>query len=360
MAVSKTFVLALAAALAPGALGRVLPPSDTLRINADSNPYCPAGSTCVLDGKFLAPELDFASESSSGEAAFKQYLPTHTFTVSQWNNGKMPERCYYWAVEADKWNAADFTVYNVTFSDCSTPYVVCRHKNAPKTVSEIATVISRVPIKIRQANSIYLVYSDSQSDNPNYTGYLATLAGDGIVIGRSTAYFTAPLIHETTHDVDYRFVTPETSFSDSATWRNAVAADGYNISPYGAVSYAEGFADTGKAVLLDAIYPGGLAAWSTAGANLTQVANQLRVFKATVGSYYTTGGTCDPAKKFPFPTVLRDVPLPATTTRPPVTATPYGQCGGWSTYTGPTACGTPYSCTSLNPYYSQCVPTPAP
>lgn len=46
----------------------------------------------------------------------------------------------------------------------------------------------------------------------------------------------------------------------------------------------------------------------------------------------------------------------AVTTAPPSTGTQslYGQCGG-SGYTGPTLCATPAACSTLNPYYAQCV-----
>jgi endoglucanase len=36
----------------------------------------------------------------------------------------------------------------------------------------------------------------------------------------------------------------------------------------------------------------------------------------------------------------------------------YGQCGG-SGWSGATACNTQATCNSMNPYYSQCVPTAA-
>ncbi|KAI0066912.1 cellulose-growth-specific protein [Artomyces pyxidatus] len=39
----------------------------------------------------------------------------------------------------------------------------------------------------------------------------------------------------------------------------------------------------------------------------------------------------------------------------PGTVAEYGQCGG-SSYTGPTACVSPYKCTVSNAYYSQCLP----
>lgn len=41
------------------------------------------------------------------------------------------------------------------------------------------------------------------------------------------------------------------------------------------------------------------------------------------------------------------------------TAGPYGQCGGIG-YSGPSACGAGYTCTSYNPYYFQCYPGAAP
>lgn len=45
-----------------------------------------------------------------------------------------------------------------------------------------------------------------------------------------------------------------------------------------------------------------------------------------------------------------------TTTKPVSGAgqTQWGQCGG-SAYSGPTSCDSPYTCTTINPYYAQCV-----
>jgi len=66
---------------------------------------------------------------------------------------------------------------------------------------------------------------------------------------------------------------------------------------------------------------------------------------------------------------ITPTPSPTTTTLPPITTTPtttigapkqtetqWGQCGGigWS---GPTACAPESTCTILNSYYSQCIPS---
>ncbi len=184
-------------------------------------------------------------------------------------------------------------------------------------------------------SSVYMVYSDADSDNPNYHGYIATSAADGMIIGRSTAYFATSLIHEIGHAVDSTLASPDavhpgygTSFSSTSAWHAAADADGYATSAYGAGSFGEDFPETGRAVLLDAIYPGGLAAWSNNNPNLTQITHQLAAFKAVAGSFYTVGGTCDPALKFPFPTLFVDVAVPTTTTTSASgpTAGPYGQC----------------------------------
>ena len=58
----------------------------------------------------------------------------------------------------------------------------------------------------------------------------------------------------------------------------------------------------------------------------------------------TTGGTTAP---------------PATTSAAPTgtegsSQTHYGQCGGQG-WTGPSACASPYTCSKLNDYYSQCL-----
>ncbi|KAK0722673.1 hypothetical protein B0T26DRAFT_870692 [Lasiosphaeria miniovina] len=361
MAVLRTLVVALAVANTPTVLARLLEP-DVFQISAF--PACdPATSSgCIEGGKYLVPELDFGNEDGTGNNAYIKYLPNHTFTTTQWTNGQWPEICRNISVNSDNWSAADFTVYNVTFSDCSVPYALCRHKNAPKSLNQIE--IARIPIGMRQAVATYIVYPDDTTNNPAYGGYIGTIAQSGVVVGKSTAYFATALVHETGHAVDTVLVGPMpgvSAFSGTQTWRAAVDSDGYAISAYGASSgYAEDFADVGRAVLLDTIFPGGLAAWSGNNQNLTQIAAQLALFKSTAGRYYVTGGTCDLAKKYPFPSRWVSLGAPPTTTTNPATATPYGQCGGFSTYTGPTACGPGYSCTSLNPFYSQCAPTPLP
>ncbi len=183
--------------------------------------------------------------------------------------------------------------------------------------------------------SVYQVYwDDPENTNDCYTGYIATLAQSGIIVGRNDAYFTTALVHEAGHAVDSNLVSfeapPGTSgdpFSSTSTWHDAADSDDYAVSAYGAGSYVEDWAETGRAVLLNNIYPGGLAAWYGNNPNLSHISNQLSVFESIAGKYYVAGGTCDPSAKFPYPssTVSFQTTAPITTYKQ-CTATPYGQC----------------------------------
>jgi hypothetical protein len=154
------------------------------------------------------------------------------------------------------------------------------------------------------------------TDNKAYDGAVATWAAQGIIMGRSDFFFTTALIHEHGHALDYflRPKGPYDAFSDTYIWTDAVDADGYAMSAYGTTNYVENFAEVGRAVLLDKIYPGGLVAYSNHSTNLSHVDHQLDVFKKVAGDFYTPGGSCNLTEKFPFPTSLVNQPQAATST----------------------------------------------
>lgn len=151
-----TLLLGLSAV--PGALGYQLHPRDI--INKDPYPFCNTATNpnCIADGKYLVPILDFSLQRSAGDKAYASYLPTTEYTLSQWPKGKMPRPCYYWGVERDRWNAADFTIYNVTYTDCGMPWVVCLNKKVPRTIKQIAKVRDEEkysPIRGRGFSQVY-------------------------------------------------------------------------------------------------------------------------------------------------------------------------------------------------------------
>ncbi|KAK0751392.1 hypothetical protein B0T18DRAFT_387525 [Schizothecium vesticola] len=319
----------------------------------DPYPFCnPATSPdCIVGGKYVKPDLNISDEPNAGNQAYLTYLPTHTYTLSQWSAGKYPEECHR-TIAGDGFNPTDFTVHNVTYSDCpSSPWVICVSRLANKTPVQIATEVGRMPAGIRQATAAYVVYDE------NFGGAIGAVGG--LIIGKGSYYFPTALVHEHGHAVDGDLLAPNDpfSYSDSAEWRNTVALDGYAATAYGSTAHAENFADIGRVVLINNVVPGGLAGLFPTNPNLTQIANQVARFQSKAGSYYQAGTTCDLSKKYRYPSVT--VTVPTTTAAPTATASPYGQCGGWpATYTGVSACGAGYSCTTLNPHYAQCTPAP--
>ncbi|KAK4449774.1 hypothetical protein QBC34DRAFT_462288 [Podospora aff. communis PSN243] len=308
--------------------------------------------SCIVGGKFVKPDLNISDPENAGNQAYVNHLPHHTFDLSEWTNNKIPE-IVVGSINVDGFQLQDFSVYNITYSDCASPWVIVRHKDCTKTKEELADVIGQMPAGIRQATSTFLVYPQAHG------GAIGALAG--YLVGKDEFYFQTALVHELGHSVDGFLVSPNPnviSYSDTSEWRDTVIADDYTATAYGTGSHAENFADIGRVVLINNIYPGGMLGLFPGHPNLGHISNSVALFGVVAGQYYQKDTTCQLNKKYPFPTVLADVPM---TTQPPTntaTATPYGQCGGWSTYVGPTLCGSGYSCTTLNPHYAQCTPAP--
>ena len=311
--------LALAAAQALGVLAWQPNPATkgSLRARAPPYPICSPATNpnCIAGGKYLIPDLDASDENSKGDKALKALLkPSLPRLSDPWDAGQMPEPCYRRGVTEDGWRAADFVIYNVTYdSDCvGAPFVICWNKLSPKPVEAIADEIGRLPATMRQAASAFMVYGDKPEDNPRYKGFIGAYAEDGLILGRASGYFPVALVHEITHSIDSTLASPDavhprsgSAFSQSSAWREAVEEDGFAITPHGANnSYTENFGDFGRAVLLDAVFEGGLAAYSDDNANLTQIDNQLEAFRSVAGVYYKAGGKCSSDLKFPFPALF--------------------------------------------------------
>ena len=100
---------------------------------------CPV--VAQLNKPVLQPPLDL---DGSMESQLRSTLPKHSFQISQWTSGYLPEACKTEA-QSQKFKPADLVVFNVTYNDCVVPFVVCRHKSAPVTLNDLLTVpISRL------------------------------------------------------------------------------------------------------------------------------------------------------------------------------------------------------------------------
>ena len=344
---------------ASGVLGLQLrPPAHPLQRRADGtidnpNPYPGCNPKkdefCIENGKYLLPPLPVQSPGDEGDSAFMRYLDTKKFELSEWTGDLMPAECQAY-IEHDGFNEADFTMYNVTYTDCSTPFVLCHSKNSGKTPSQIAVEISRIPITMRQSTSMFLVYGDMLTDRPEHTRHIAASCEHGLVVGRPEGFFITALVHEVAHSMDCTLVSPDaepgsfgTDFTSTSTWQDAVDKDGFAVSHYGTTSYVENYADAARLVLLDNIYPKGLKAFVGNHPNMTQIKNQLDVIKKSDGGKlydYNKDDKCDSKLKFAYPTNLVQVKRAAKTTTTADVPEPSKTPGADETNTGAANQGT--------------------
>ena len=98
-----------------------------------------AGLALAQSGLSKPPIKPAFDLDGSMETQLRNTLPEHSYTVTVWASGFVPQACKTEA-ENNGLSAADMTVLNVTYSDCADPWVVCRHNDSPVSQDEILLV----------------------------------------------------------------------------------------------------------------------------------------------------------------------------------------------------------------------------
>jgi hypothetical protein len=83
----------------------------------------------------INPSLDM----DKFETPFKTAWPVTAHTIQQWPAGHTTAKCKDWAI-AHNLTVTDFELFEVTYDDCSVPWIMCRHKEAPPSQEEMADV----------------------------------------------------------------------------------------------------------------------------------------------------------------------------------------------------------------------------
>jgi hypothetical protein len=87
----------------------------------------------------ISPEYDVWGSMDEAVLGALSVNGTVGFTISEWAPGWVPSTCFQheWLSSLE---AKDFVVYNITYDDCSEPFVLCRHKDSPASIGLIFTV----------------------------------------------------------------------------------------------------------------------------------------------------------------------------------------------------------------------------
>ena len=101
--------------------------------------FAPLAAAWVVempDKPYINPVYDIDGQLRL-EPALRNALPEKPYSYAHWNSEFIPDICRDIAIDWQH-NPRDIDVFNITYPDCSTPWVLCRHKRSP--VSEQAII----------------------------------------------------------------------------------------------------------------------------------------------------------------------------------------------------------------------------
>lgn len=240
----------------------------------------------------LSSSLDYLHD------ALVEYLPLPTATVVRWSPGWIPVDCQSVAY-AKKFFEIDIEVYDVHYTDCDAPWILCRHKDSPNPISYLIDRFGRVPVRSRSYVR-HVVDLPDLSPSPNTNAYSDN---DNIVLINKADTILAVLVHETGHSLDGHGVFQKKQgqgrFSDTRAWSDAIGKDSKVPDGYAQSNTAEDVAQNIVVAAYDLNVPGGLPKvqkdWKTIYNQYSLIktlANEAGQAYPDPGNILKSGGRC--------------------------------------------------------------------
>ncbi|KAL4940480.1 hypothetical protein BDV06DRAFT_224053 [Aspergillus oleicola] len=214
-------------------------------------------------------------------------LPPTPATWEAWEYGWLPARCHDVAESFENQSPYDMEVYNVTYSDCDKPWIMCRHKDAPLTLDQMIDNFGRLPVRMRNLVRTQLAFP--ARDDGSLLAYTFTDLGDIVYTGDMYAYIRF-WIHEVGHIRDAQVDLSAGDYSASTAWLNEYNKDKYICDAYAQTNAAENFAQEVVVAEYDSIVPGGIASLVE---NYEDIYHQYTAIETLMGDELYPGGTCD-------------------------------------------------------------------
>ncbi|KAH7017978.1 uncharacterized protein B0I36DRAFT_394517 [Microdochium trichocladiopsis] len=209
------------------------------------------------------------------------YMPPTQSHWDQWGAGWTLEDCYNFARERGQ-NPADYEVFNVHYTDCSEPWIMCRHRSAKVDQIRMIDMIGRLPVRVRQHIKHFIVSYD--------IGPYAGLYWGGNIAIDDESLDMYVLMHEASHALDFSALRQYGSpFSETAIWKDNWAQDSRIPTGYAAGNWVENFAESGPIGLYDRYVPGGIG---NIQPNWSQIFHQYATYQGYLGDTIQYGGTC--------------------------------------------------------------------
>ncbi|KAL7620913.1 hypothetical protein AAE478_008223 [Parahypoxylon ruwenzoriense] len=231
----------------------------------------------------ISPAFDFNGEVEKG---LQEHLPLTQSTIHFWTDGRIPADCKNNA-EIHGYNATEFDVLEVTYRDCTQPWIMCRLKTAKTDSTAMADTFGKMPLGMREFVK-HVIIMDVDRIKPS----AAYSTGDTIVA--ADEYFKLYILtHEISHSIDSHATVPGVTppeggggLSVSKAWMDLFNHDTAAVTRYARSSWPENLAESGVVALFDIVVPGGVG---TINPNWTSVFRQYGTYKTHYGHIVTPG-----------------------------------------------------------------------
>ncbi|KAH7303801.1 hypothetical protein B0I35DRAFT_495969, partial [Stachybotrys elegans] len=200
-----------------------------------------------------------------------------------WVDGNLPLRCYDIAIQ-EGFSPADVDAYDVTYDDCETPWVFCRHRSAEMDLFGMRDTFGRIPVRTRQYVRTIMGLPGARS------AYAFSDRGDIIFFGDCDNSPTV-FIHEFAHILDRHGVAGhnDSDFSRNPIWEAAYDADPRISDEYAQTNQQENWAQEVVLATFDRVSPGGLPAIQPSHADIGHQYGTARIY---LENKIIPGGTC--------------------------------------------------------------------
>ncbi|KAH8901448.1 hypothetical protein GQ53DRAFT_775997 [Thozetella sp. PMI_491] len=243
-------------------------------------------ATALAANEINKPSIQPAFNESIMEPIMRQNMYPTQSRWEFWGEGWIPKTCKDFALQ-NGLNPWDYEIFNVFYTDCSEPWIMCRHKGAPASVIDMIDIFGRMPVHMRQYVA-HLTAVPWLND-----GTIAATDSANIVVRGFNVNITV-LSHEISHNLDKRalnqFLEGHSRFSETGIWRDNINADAVVVTPYAATSWIENYAATGVIGVYDKLVPGGIGPIQP---NWSQIFHGYATYQAFLGDTIIPGGTCN-------------------------------------------------------------------
>ncbi|KAL8660055.1 MAG: hypothetical protein Q9202_006821 [Teloschistes flavicans] len=235
-------------------------------------------TSAALSKPPLHPNLDYLQQG-----LLNNLHPTHS-TWDIWGAGWIPQDCKTMTQNAGL-NPLDVETYNVHYDDCSTAWVMCRHKSSPDPLINMIDLFGRLPVHTRQYVRHMIALPDPAG------GHAYNSNGNIALFNRIDGDLTV-FIHESGHSLDLLGAYADKPLSSSANWLNNYNQDSAVPDPYAQTNQVENVAQNTVVDSYNLNVAGGFAGVEPGWQQIFHQFATVQTEQRNAGNFLVPGGTC--------------------------------------------------------------------